>query len=571
MPAALRSPSADGLVVKSRTASAVALGAALLALSGCSPDSFAAGGTGDVFLVTVDTLTADRVGCYGAPNVRTPEMDRLARCGTLVRDAVSPAPLTLPSHATILTGVTPPIHGIRDNGLGRLAGSFRTVPERMPRSIRRGAFVGAYPLDGRFNLAQGFHVYDDDFPDAASPYEKPQRRAAEVFARAEAWLAGEAAARRRFAWIHVFDPHTPYEAPHPWRLLESEAGPYGCEIASVDRELRRFLQRVTEERGHPPAVLLTSDHGESLGRHGENTHSFFVYDATQRVPLIVSGEEAAPRIETRVRGLTDVAPTVLDLCGLKGGDLPGTSVLRSPPRDAAEDGVYVETRHTELFYGWASLYGYRTARWKYVRAPRSELYDLAADPGETRNVIGERPAVAAALAAKVDEVLAEQVPVEERIDPSVLEKLQGLGYLATITPGAVRGSSEDPKDHIAGVMALFEGEKAFVAKDYEAAVRYLREALAVDPDLDTARSYLAGALLELGRYDECIGEGGEFLRRAEANRGPVLLTVATACLAANRPAEALPHLEEAATRMPGNAKVAELLREARRRLGATAG
>jgi arylsulfatase A-like enzyme len=533
---------------------------ALLAHAGCSPDSFAAERLRDVVLLTVDTLSADRVACYGDPTARTPEMDRLARRGLQVRDAVSPAPLTLPSHATILTGVEPPIHGIRDNGLGRLAGSFRTLAERMPRSIRRGAFVGAYPLDGRFNLAQGFHVYDDRLPAASSPHAKPERSAREVFARAAEWLERESGARRRFAWVHVFDPHTPYDAPAPWDGLEATLGEYAAEVAYVDRELGRFLRRVTRLRGEEPAIVLTSDHGESLGRHGETTHSFFIYDATQRVPLIVAGPEARPRIGTRLRGLTDVAPTVLDLCDVRGGDLQGVSLLE----EAEADGVYVETRHPELFYGWASLYGFRTQGWKYVSAPRPELYDLAADPGETRNVIGERPEVAARLSERVDRILAAEIPVEEKIDATVLEKLQGLGYLATITPGAVRGSREDPKDHIASVMEMFEG-------DFREAALRLRAALAGDPELDAARSYLAGALLRLGELEACIREGTEYLRRSEVNRGPVLLTVAEACLESGRPADAVPLLQEAAERMPGDPRPGELMRRARERLGASAG
>jgi arylsulfatase A-like enzyme len=540
---------------------------ALFVHSGCSPGSLAAERPRDVFLITVDTLSADRLGCYGDPVARTPEMDRLARRGLQVRDAVSPAPLTLPSHATILTGVEPPVHGIRDNGLGRLAGSFRTVPERMPRSIRRGAFIGAYPLDGRFNLAQGFHVYDDRLPPASGPYAKAERRAAKVFGAAAAWLEREREAHRRFAWIHVFDPHTPYDAPAPWDGLEASLGEHGAEVACVDREIARFLRRVARLRGEEPAIVLVSDHGESLGRHGESTHSFFVYDATQRVPLIVAGPEFRTRIETRPRGLTDVAPTVLDLCGVRDGDLEGASLLEDP----AGDGVYVETRHPELFYGWASLYGFRTGEWKYVRAPRPELYDLAADPGETRNVIDERPEVAAALSERVDRVLADEVPVEEKIDAAVLDRLRGLGYLATIQPGAVRGSREDPKDHVAAVMELFEGEKAYVAGDYEEAARRLRAALAGDPELDAARSYLAGALLQLGEHEACIREGTEYLRRSEVNRGPVLLAVAEACLESGRPADAVRLIAEAAERMPGDPRPGALMRRARERLGASAG
>lgn len=540
----------------------------LAGIPACSPESTANGGASiDVLFLTIDTLTADRVGVYGCPDVRTPAIDRLARNGLQVRDAIAPTPLTLPSHATMLTGVDPPTHGVRDNGLFTLKDSFTTVPELLPTAVRRAAFVGAYPLARRFNLAQGFDRYDDAFLQRAGPLGKAERRARAVYRRAAEWFE-KAGPLGSFAWVHVFDPHFPYSAPGSWpRLadLNDRVGPYECEVAYTDRELWNF-QKSLEEFGHRDVtILLTSDHGESLGRHRENTHGFFVYDATQRVPLILSGPGVPRKIESTVRPLVDVAPTLLSLFSRGPAEWhTGISLLQERDDSAA----WVENRSTEFFRGWASLYGVRTSEWKYVRAPRPELYDLIADPGETVNVHDEYPDVAAALSAKVDDVLAgAEADVHEDVDEDVLEKLQSLGYLVTLVAGAEAHPEEDPKDHVEGVVAMFQGQEAFAAGDYEIARKYLERALELDPDLKRAHSYLSGACLQLGDLDACARHGLRFLELPPALfAGPVHATLGEAYLRSGRIGDALRHLDLAVAANAEDLHVQELVAEAWRRI-----
>lgn len=537
--------------------------AAFAVFPGCAPSPVAP----DVLLITIDTLTTARVGCYGHPHARTPAIDRLARRGLLVRDAISPAPLTLPAHSTMLTGVTPAVHGVRDNGLFRLDDAWDTVPELIPADVRRAAFVGAYPLERRFHLSQGFERYDDRFPSSSNPYARPQRRARAVFKRAAEWLEAASPEQSSFLWVHVFDPHFPYAAPRRWAALDGfpGTGPYECEVAYTDHELHRFLARL-ERRGRPePTVLLTSDHGESLGRHGENTHGFFVYDATQRVPLVLSHASGRVGIETALRSLADVAPTLLEVCAAPASKQhEGTSLLR--PTET--DGVYVENRSTEYLRGWSSLYGFRTAQWKYVRAPRSELYDLGRDPEESVNRLDEFPDVVAALSARVDAVLAESTdPTLQRVEPEVIAKLQSLGYLATIEPGTASHPTEDPKDHVAGVVAMFRGQEEFLRGNLLEARRLLEEALASDPQMKRAHSYLAGTYLQLRDFDACIQHGLAFLDIPPAvNEGPVHLTLGEAYLASGRPREAVEHLRRAREVDPGSRRAAKLLAAATQRV-----
>ncbi|MGQ0720612.1 MAG: sulfatase, partial [Candidatus Eiseniibacteriota bacterium] len=376
------------------------LAAALL--SGCGSPPPQAFRSDAVLLVTFDTFSVYRAGCYGAPHVRTPELDRLARAGVQVRFAVSPAPLTLPSHATLLTGLDPPQHGVRENGLFVLAAEQVTVPELLPEDVATGAFVGAFPVASRFGLAQGFDVYDDEFPprQGARQRHQPMRRANAVFESAAAWLTGPAAGERPFAWVHAFDPHYPYEPPIPWGRIAGElgGGVYEGEVGYLDRELGRFLRRIGADGTDGRAtVILTADHGESLGDHVEITHGLFVYDATQLVPLIAAGPGISARLDLAQRPLADVAPTLLRAYGIApAAGMPGVPLQQtvSPGREA-----YVETKHTELLRGWSPLHGLRTERWKYVRAPRPELYDLVMDPGETANLVDAEPELAARFAA----------------------------------------------------------------------------------------------------------------------------------------------------------------------------
>lgn len=533
-----------------------------LLASACAPrgDSL-----GPVLLVTIDTLSADRVGCYGSPIVRTPYLDRLARRGLQVRDAISPAPLTAPSHATILTGVDPPRHGVRENAMFEIPDSTRTLAETLTADTRKGAFIGAFPVTRRFGFAQGFDVFDENFPAHRDRRRPPERPANAVLDPAAQWIESAASGARPFAWTHVFDPHYPHEAPQPWgaiaRTLPGANG-YEAEVAWVDSEVGRTLNAIRLGRhGGSLTVCIVADHGESLGAHGEITHALFVYDATQRVPLILVGPSIAARLERAPRRLADVGPTILACYGI----VVPTGWEGVPLQDrTVSDEAYVETKHTELMRGWAPLHGMRTAQWKYIRAPRPELYDLKADPGETRNVYAEHPDVVTRLAARVDEVLAHESPTPATaMDEGTAEKLRSLGYVAAITDPGRADARKDPKDGAAGAAALFRGEDAYGRGDLIAARTHLMRAIELDPECKEAHSFLAGTYLSMGEPATAV----DYARRAlelepHLNEGGVHGALGEALVRLGRGAEAIPHLREARRVRPRDPKLEQLLAEA---------
>lgn len=505
-------------------------------------------------LVTIDTLPAHRVACYGAPDARTPNLDRLARSGIQVRDAVSPAPVTLPSHATILTGLDPPFHGVRDNGIFSLADSFATVPELLPDDFRKAAFVGAIPVHSQFNLDQGFDLYDDAF-EPLDPRRPPERRAHDVFAAAAAWIAAGDGDSPAFVWAHVFDPHYPYTPPEPWPRVASTlalGARFDAEVSYTDHELGRFLRRVVAR-----SVVVVADHGESLGAHGEPTHSLFVYDETQRVPLLVTGPGVEPRLETRQRRLVDVAPTVLEMGGVEPPAGPGRSVLaRGESREA-----YVEAKEPELLRGWSPLYGIRTERWKYIRAPRPELYDLVRDPGERENVHSSHPDVVDRLSELLDEVHEGAAEMRmEAIRPETAEQLAALGYIATVQPGTGSGGM-DPKDGVHAAAALFRGIDAYSAGDLPRARTHLTRAIQLDPKSKDAHSYLAGIHLETGRY-ELAAEHARYALDLPPRWGEAMArrTLGFSLVALGRTEEGLAHLHEALRLQPADDELRDTVR-----------
>ncbi|UCE85205.1 MAG: sulfatase-like hydrolase/transferase, partial [Deltaproteobacteria bacterium] len=435
----------------------LAISAGLSCVPGCGaqPDS--------VLLVTIDTLRADHVGAYGFAAARTPTLDALAQDGARFEQAISPAPITLTSHASLMTGTFPPRHGVRDNGLYRLGAQHVTLAERLrDAGLATGAFVGAFVLDGSFGLDQGFEVYDDRMSDQRSgAVGYAERSAAAVADAAAEWLAELAPGRRFFAWVHFYDPHADY-APPPGFLAALPGRPYDAEIAYADFHLGRLLDVLASlERRANTLVVVTSDHGESLGEHGEPTHTHFVYDATQRVPLILSGPGVPPGavVDAQVR-LIDVAPTVLDLLGLPPlHGAQGVSLAplfgrgAAPPQDA-----YVETLATRSL-GWSPLVGLRRDGWKYIRAPRPELYQLDADPAELVNRIGERPDVAAELDARLEALMSDAAAAAETValDADEKRRLESLGYVVAKRgggPGPLVFDGVDPKDGIAAGHAL---------------------------------------------------------------------------------------------------------------------
>jgi hypothetical protein len=392
------------------------------------------------------------------------------------------------------------------------------------------------------------------------------RRAAMVFDALRTRLPELAAAARPFVWAHVFVPHAPSEPPIPWRRVAESlgAGPYDGEVAYTDRELVRLLRTLAaDDTDRGATIVLTADHGESLGRHVEITHGLFVYDATQLVPLILAGPGVTPRLDATQRPLLDVAPTLLAAYGVTPpGTMEGIPLQTSTSPGRA---AYLETKHTEVARGWSPLHAVRTAEWKYIRAPRPELYDLLRDPGETTDVLGDHPDLGARLAARVDELRAsERASSAAMPDEEVAEQLRALGYLATAEPGAEADTGVDPKDRIHGMAAFYGGEEAYLVGDLRAAELQFRRAVELDPDLKEAHSYLAGTYCSQGRFAPAVEHALLALALPpHLNEGPVHTTLAEAYLGLNRPADAERALRDALALRPDDARATALLARVR--------
>jgi tetratricopeptide (TPR) repeat protein len=492
----------------------------------------------------------------------------MARTGLQAVRAISPAPITLPSHSTVLTGMVPPWHGVRENGIFRLEDSLSTIPELLPEDVATGAFVGSVVLAEKYNLSQGFDTYNDDFSGTDATGEGHlERTAGEVFSAASDWLAGFDPDDRIFLWTHVFDPHYPYRAPAPWPGTALEA--YDAEVAYTDHQLGRFLRSLGD--GNPsrlPLVLVTADHGESLGGHGELTHSLFVYDDTQHIPLLVTGTAAGPqRLDPSLRSLLDVPATLLDFFDGSPPDARRTG--ESLFRPALSETAYVETLHTELYRGWSPLYGVRTPDWKYIRAPRPELYDLCTDPGETVNLHAERPEIVGALSSALDRILLREVPVHALApETEAMAELRSLGYVATVRPGRRARRLEgakDPKDGVKGSVALFRGEQAILDGDLVRAERYFTQTIRLDPECKEAHSFLAGVYFTWGRYPLAA----DYARRAlelppDMMEAPIYATLGEIYLAMGRPKDAVAPLKKAVQLAPRSERNRNLLAEAER-------
>jgi tetratricopeptide (TPR) repeat protein len=453
-------------------------------------------GPRSVLLVTVDTLRADRLGCYGDGQARTPVIDALARGGVVFERAYTPVPITLPAHASILTGTLPPVHGVRGNGAFALSASMPTLGTVLQAAgVRTAAFVGAFPVARRFGLDRGFSHYDDAMGKAPGVrYEFPERPATAVVAAARQWLAANPGPV--FAWVHLFDPHAPYAPPAGF----AQADPYRGEIAAVDAALAPLVAD-WDARGGGVLALL-SDHGEAFGEHGEESHSLFVYDTTLHVPLILRAPGLAPRRVAGRVGITRLAATLLDAAGVPSS-LPGRSLLPLARGTAeAAEPLYAETLAPRLDFGWSELRSWRDGRYKYIRAPRAELYDLDADPGETHDLAREQPRQAAALEAALARASAgrDAMARAARPDAETAERLRALGYVQGAEPA--RASGLDPKDRVDVARAIAGATGPF--KDYaQAAAAYAALARRA-PEVPVVNLRLADALLRSGRSAEAI-------------------------------------------------------------------
>jgi arylsulfatase A-like enzyme len=523
---------------------AVSLAAILLALAAgaCTRAQHSAPARGplpSVLLVTIDTLRADRVGAYGDAQARTPNLDAIARAGLVFERAYAPAPLTLPSHATLLTGLQPPQHGVRGNGSFALAAGPATLAEALRvRGLRTAAFVGGFPLSRRFGLDRGFEHYDDRMEKSPGlHFDFAERRAPEVVAVARGWLAQTAGPV--FVWVHLFDPHAPYDPPPAY----AGSDPYRGEIAAVDAAVGGLLE-AWDARPGSSFVAVTADHGEAFGEHGEESHSLFVYDTTLHVPLILRGPGVRARRETKAVGLADVGATLLARVGGEGPPLPGRDLVAP----VAPRPLYAETLAPRLDFGWSDLRSWRDGRYKLIRAPRPELYDVESDPGETRDLAKADPQRAAALDGALGLALEEmgERETQRAPDPEAAERLRALGYAQG--PGGA-GSGADPKDRVEVALAIAQATGPF--PDALSAARAYEAIVVRDPQNPLVNFRLADALLRAGRPDRAL----PYFKRV-ADAGPrsadPLVGLATAYAQLDRMDDARAALERALALEPAN-------------------
>ena len=466
-----------------------------------------------VALITLDTTRADHLGAYGYDKAETPNLDRLAREGVRFADAVSPAPITLVAHTSILTGLDPDHHGVRHNGEYRLDPSQVTLAEVM-RSNRfeTAAFVSGFVLDARYGLAQGFDRYDDRTEAfAGQPFAGLGERSAEAVTDAALdWLDGRDKSKPFFLWVHYYDPHAEYKPPEPFARKFPE-NPYDGEIAYMDSQVGRLVAAL-ENAGPKLLVVVAGDHGESFGEHSEYSHGRLLYETTQRVPLVLWSKAAISRpqvVDDVVVGLVDIFPTILDLLSIRD-EVPRDGISLRLAREKPGRAIYMETMMAYLDNGWAPLHALRRREDKYIFAPRPEYYRLADDPRESENRLGKAAAkdfveeLSQALARRIEGRSAEAVAASAtKPDPESLRRLQSLGYLSGPGPAAKpSGDLPDPKDMVRILELAIESRSLRREGRLEEALARARKALELAPkDLEVIEEN-ALVYIEMNRLDE---------------------------------------------------------------------
>ena len=467
----------------------------------------------NILLITLDTTRADHIGAYGYARARTPRIDRLAREGVMFERAITAAPITLPSHVSLLTGLYPFTHGVRNNGNFSLPAALPTLATALhDNGYQTAAFVSAFVLDRRYGLDRGFDRYDDDVG-----LERRGDRTVEAAAR---WLDGRTAGRPFFVWLHLYDPHDPYDPPERFRAAFADR-PYDGEIAFVDEVIATLLDRL-ERSGTLWSTIVTvvGDHGESLGDHFEITHAMFVYESTLRVPMILWSPGRVPsgqRIARPVRTI-DLAPTLLDLAGrpsIAGAEgrslVPTIRGNGAPPQS-----MYGETYFPLLYMNWAPLRTIQDERWKYIDAPTPELYDLSRDPGERTNVANREPARAAALGQALRALTGGRrgAMSERQIDGDTAAKLAALGYVGASSAGVAATDDDEPRADPKAMIGVFnrlrDANAAGQAGRFEEAIAIAGDARSRDPKNAFAAVVLANAQFAVGRYRDAAATYGAY-------------------------------------------------------------
>lgn len=511
------------------------LGVVTLLAAGCSRSS-----SPNAVLIILDTTRTDALGCYGGSVARTPNVDRMAAEGAIFADARAHNPFTLGSIATMLTSLTPAIHGLRANSGYRLSQKALTLAEVFQDAgYATAAFVSAIPISREAGLDQGFDVYDDDFSTEYPIYDKQygplqealqgaQRRGDETTRRALDWLHSQPKNRPFFLMVHLFDPHAPYDPPPPFG---DRFGPlrYAGEVAFADSQVGLLLDAL-ERKGlmDRTVIALVGDHGEAFGEHGEAGHGFLIYQSTMQVPWILLGQ-GIPKV--RVRGtaaMLDTAPTLLGACGLsipesyEGMNL--YPILASAPEsiEIPERGIYMDTYFARHYHDWSELLGWSSGEWKYIRGPKPELFNLGHDPDELTNLHDRETETVQRLSADLDSYLQRIAPrrlmaLAGAPDEATLEKLKSLGYAGGARPGEEFTTPgwvlnlPDPKDAIVEwnrrqeSMAFFRlGLVSLQEGDFEKALEWADKSLHLNPGQLDASYLRCRALYGLGREREAL-------------------------------------------------------------------
>jgi len=481
----------------------------------------------NLLLVTIDTLRADHLGCYGYSAIETPTLDGLAQRGVLFQNAVTHTPLTAPSHASIFTGLYPMEHKVRDTGGFVLDQSHPTLATLLRQlGWDTAAFVGSSVLKRGFGFDQGFELYDDEMPKPASRKlvgAYAEHRAGKVVDRAVRWLDSRAG-KPFFLWVHVFDPHSPYDPPSPFR--ENYKGRlYDGEIAYTDQQLGRLFTAVAKISPREQTLIaVLSDHGEGLSDHGEYNHGVFLYDSTLRIAFLLAGPGVPAAVQVKQQARTiDLLPTLLELMGSRAPDgIPGTSLLPTFAGKAAPtDYSYAETLFPKINMGWAELRAIRTGRWKYIRAPHPELYDLLQDPGEKTNLAAGHPAELQQLEARLKAVIGgEQVEeVQTTADSRTMKQLRSLGYLggASSHGYSLAGKGIDPKDRVAILKLLYLAVSPDSGAPSWRRIPLLEQALQQDKTDPTIYFHLGDQYQAVGRAADAMSLYQEGIRNGLRN------------------------------------------------------
>ena len=511
----------------------------------------------NVVLITLDTMRADHLGCYGYKLIQTPNLDALAAAGARFADAYTPVPITLPSHSVILTGTYPMRNGMHDFSDNRLNSSLPTLASILHgRGYATGAVIGSAVLDSRFGLNRGFDFYYDHFDFSRLDernLDAMERRGDEVVNQALAWLASRNQ-KPFLLWVHLYDAHYPYNPPEPY-LSRYRARPYDGEIAYVDAQVGRVVNYLKSQKLYDNTLIIVAgDHGESLGEHGEKTHGFFIYDATLHVPLLFkppSSEIVKQPVVEEAANLADILPTALGILGIPKPDtVQGRSLVPAMEGEsaAAPPENYAETYLPRIHFNWSELRGIRFRQYHFIDAPRPELYNLQTDPRELKNIYRQQRAIADQLKKRLANAIAQYTPAhgvktaeKEALDPVLAERLKSLGYIA-VSGGNDQVLSDrglpDPKDRVQvyelvsdaladsqhdryaeSVKKLLQAEQTeknsipinyllglnyFRMRQFPTAIERFQSVVRLSPSYSLANYYLGLAYGENGNWDQSI-------------------------------------------------------------------